>query len=441
MRNKVKVTWMVLTAVLVVVLFGLPYLVGIKAADQFEAFYENPPKFANISAAGPGFQRGWLTSEAVTRMEFESGNSLLLEHRVNHGLPPLKSVRVHTSLKEAHGLPPLPLRIDTYLGLLGRHTALLNMASLAWQHPKQGYLLKTVGARGRLRFSGDFSKFKGELSLPYWEVEARQGLWQVDNAALEFGGGRDENNFQGRLEGEITQLNWHPPYADHPLTLFFSEHQLSLYISEGRLAGQWKIESPRIRLQGEEHGSMACLLHGQRLDPATLRGLWQALKSPEENQNAGGLQRKWALLRHGATLLADQPELRVKQLLLNTSHGLVEGELTAHIHPPEIQNPKAFANPLSYMKLDAKLAAPREVLQQVYVLLARRALYRANPDAPMPPPEELEARVAESLERQLAEGVAKGYLLREENIYRTHVQVEAGRLTLNGVAVKGNGEL
>lgn len=404
--------WLTVGILISGVLGSIPFFSGLSAQRQFTAF-QSEFQPGEITLADSDFQRGWLDSQAQTRFEL-AGGSLTFQHRFQHGLPPIFSPVWHTTLSAAEGLPQLPVRVETYISLLGSNTALLNMPEYAWQN--QSFHLRSGGARGRIKFKP--GQFKGELSGPLWEITTPGERLALADTALEFGGQQENDILQLRVEAGLDQLNYDPAYLPAALSLFQPRLSLGLYQQAALLSSQIKAEA---RPSGGGEARLA--LHVQRLDTQALAALLHSLSKPLDTPQAQAA-RSAELMQAAGALLAARPDIRLDPLHFDTPDGALTGRL--HLSYPAENAPANLMLALPYLEAEGEIQMPRQVLEKIAEWQLRRHFFQQQ-EIPSPNIGELaQTTVAHWLETWQA------YLSEEQGVYRLAFVLRQGKLTLNG---------
>jgi len=313
----------------------------------------------------------------------------------------------------AEGLPLLPVRIETYISLMGRSTALINMPAYTWEDSASATHLRTDGTRGRVKFGQ--GRFKGEWSGPRWEFGTAGEAFGLYDSAFEFGGEQREETLQTRIEGTLSSLMYHPIYLPDALHMVGIKIRLSVFDAAALLSANLEIDA-----QPASGGKMRLAGQIERLDIGALLALLQTLEKPVDRT-----VRAWYLMQAASALLASQPRIHLDSLHLDTPAGALTGRLELRYQPPEGVTPANFLLALPYLEAEGAFVVPRGALEYFAEWRLRRAFFQDG----QAPPAEIKP-LAQTLAAQWRQA-GQAYLTGEQEI-RLDFSLRQGKLRLNG---------
>ena len=199
--NKLVTIVVVVVAVLIAAVAGLPYWFGVQAESAYQAMLQKLNDGGELIVTNSSFQRGWFESTADTSFTLTNlpTVSVSMLHRISHGPLPLDDefqlqpllARVKSQI--SIGLPggaikPPPMTGKTSVYLAGNSSTRIDMEPYKKPAPKAGetdvFDLEWKGLSGNYTLSADYKNLKGEFNAPVLRFSFKDGGFVLNKLSL-----------------------------------------------------------------------------------------------------------------------------------------------------------------------------------------------------------------------------------------------------------------
>ena len=199
--NKLVTIVVVVVAVLIAAVAGLPYWFGLQAESAYQAMLQKLNDGGELIVTNSSFQRGWFESTADTSFTLTNlpTVSVSMLHRISHGPLPLDDefqlqpllARVKSQI--SIGLPggaikPPPMTGKTSVYLAGNSSTRIDMEPYNKPAPKAGetdvFDLEWKGLSGNYTLSADYKNLKGEFNAPVLRFSFKDGGFVLNKLSL-----------------------------------------------------------------------------------------------------------------------------------------------------------------------------------------------------------------------------------------------------------------
>ena len=199
--NKLVTIVVVVVAVLIAAVAGLPYWFGVQAESAYQAMLQKLNDGGELIVNNSSFQRGWFESTADTSFTLTNlpTVSVSMLHRISHGPLPLDDefqlqpllARVKSQI--SIGLPggaikPPPMTGKTSVYLAGNSSTRIDMEPYNKPAPKAGetdvFDLEWKGLSGNYTLSADYKNLKGEFNAPVLRFSFKDGGFVLNKLSL-----------------------------------------------------------------------------------------------------------------------------------------------------------------------------------------------------------------------------------------------------------------
>jgi len=199
--NKLVTIVVVVVAVLIAAVAGLPYWFGMQAESAYQAMLQKLNDGGELIVTNSNFQRGWFESTADTSFTLTNlpTVSVSMLHRISHGPLPLDDefqlqpllARMKSQISiglpgGAIKLPPMTGKTSVYLA--GNSSTRLDMEPYKKPAPKAGeteaFDLEWKGMGGDFTLSADYKNLKGELNAPVLRFAFKDGSFALNKISL-----------------------------------------------------------------------------------------------------------------------------------------------------------------------------------------------------------------------------------------------------------------
>ena len=199
--NKLVTIVVVVVAVLIAAVAGLPYWFGVQAESAYQAMLQKLNDGGELIVTNSSFQRGWFESTADTSFTLTNlpTVSVSMLHRISHGPLPLDDefqlqpllARVKSQI--SIGLPggaikPPPMTGKTSVYLAGNSSTRIDMEPYKKPTPKAGetdvFDLEWKGLSGNYTLSADYKNLKGEFNAPVLRFSFKDGGFVLNKLSL-----------------------------------------------------------------------------------------------------------------------------------------------------------------------------------------------------------------------------------------------------------------
>lgn len=431
---------------------AIPWGVGRLAEHRFVAALENAAGGANavMRVHLVRYERGWLSSSAVHRVELtdDAAGAFEIHHRIDH-LPRLGEglARVHSSPEWTGEMgdavayyfgADAPLSADTVVGFDG--TLAMTLHSPAFSNvlaEEPGVKVTWGGAQGSLHIDAA-GKADMRLNVPGLAMHGQGVVATFADMRLEgrWLGTADPGGWSGKTVLKVSAIGISSPEGGarlrHVETAIDRRDQgetirlaYRLRIGEGNTLGSEDVNSFRegvieLELDGLDKKALAAYAHRVGQTPRPL---------PEAQQARVNARLALALL---GDLLQGAPELRIRRLGLITPQGSFTASGVLGIEPE--QPGASGADLLSRLRLEGRIDVSVALLEG---WLARDT-YRGVEAALMQRGGEVDKALARELTQRfvrerIESWASAGILAADRDRYKVQVKLSAGHLSVNGV--------
>jgi len=443
---------------LVIALSAAPYWLGMQTEAAFNDAVQGMTTRTGMSSKNVSFSRGWLKSEANTRILLP-GTPIAIDaiHRIEHGPLPLSKLLsgefapalalIKTTLRftpsadapaglvESLKILP-PIEIETVLDLSGNGISIFGVTSAS---RKQGETtIRWEAGKGQMQFDRKWKKIVAEFNLPLLSINSTRGELTVKNIRLA------SDMYEGPTGYMLgrNQLS----VANYTIKPFVNIQGINISAT-----AQSKGSFITMRIK---YGVKALQIAKNRYGPGTLnlviRNLdAKSLKQYENDMNqirSRGLPREQAqmmivgkTLELAGKLSKNNPEIELTKLGLVAPDGEVTGKAKFVIEGKEQD---LSANPmllLTAIKGWAELSIPQSVAKAVVIPQIQRDILNLgregklnSTEATSLTPEALNQIAEEAYPKYLQESGFNRWLVKQGETYRFSMSVTGGQVTING---------
>jgi len=481
-----KKGWILIAVVLLGVVgwAGATYVVGGRVEKQYFALLNQYQQWGPVSLTSQGYQRGFLSAKAQTRVEMTfptAGGAegqapaietlqMVFEHTVHHGPLPFGGPSGHISLS------PALATVETRLLRVATGDGDQAFESLLQEIPE----LKESLAFARIGFDGAAS---GLLQVPPFEKRDGDGefLWGGATFTTEYApraktlaGSFDMPKVEFRKSGG--GLRWSGIRGDFDLVeafpmLFVGSSKMTfgpLAVTEAKQPGgegpvfelqsieivsDSRCEGPLVQInqtmkldgasfEGKVYGPLLCDVEMKNLDGQVLSDFQQQLQGVY--READSFQPEELVVKllplYGdllTKLLAGNPELHVKRLYVATPMGEAEGTFRMKLDGMQGVDPKdpaALMQSLQHLDSSADVAVDESLVRGILVGSLKSSQQKVA-DAggrPSMSDTEIEGMVDRQLAAQLEALVAQHFIVREGKKIKSSATFKQGELVVNG---------
>jgi uncharacterized protein YdgA (DUF945 family) len=345
--NKLVTIVVVVVAVLIAAVAGLPYWFGMQAESAYQAMLQKLNDGGELTVTNSSFQRGWFESTADTSFTLTNlpTVSISMLHRISHGPLPLDDdfqfqpllarVKSQISIGLPGGtikLPPMTGKTSVYLA--GNSSTRLDMEPYKKAAPKDGetaaFDLEWKGMSGDFTQSADYKNLKGEMNAPVLRFVFKDGSFALNKINLNLD---TQESASGLDTGSVT-LGIDKFVLDDKKkgeTISLEGLRLGTITQEagGNLNSTMTFQFRGMESGTSKQGAAQISLQLRKLDVASLvkyqkdvRAL-RKQKMPPEQVNMMVLGKTMELL---GQLAKKTPEIEITKLSFKTADGEVTGK-------------------------------------------------------------------------------------------------------------------
>ncbi len=455
--------WQLGTLAVVVVVGGgvaaAPIFIGKQAEQGFRE------QLSRLNQPGAVWQverydRGWLGANAVSRLELEGEDGPIVmefDHTITHG--PFATAGLYEMVsyprftgdtaEAANFYFPENNRISSHFKVKfdGSHTFDLEIP--AYRGPVQGEEAMQIdwsGLRGQLRGTEDHAE--GELTEASFKLEATdpQGSIVMNGLHGRLSANRTGGLWYGDSEFGIRSFQLRDPGGESNIDLGEAGVKAYQRLEADGIMGGISFNARDLKAAGYNIGQAGYTLEFSRFDPAVFleiqarsEALSKAQLSPEEMQ----LEAQKLMFEMLPQLLAKKPSMAIKDLVVETPEGRLEGHLDVNYVGEGMPNPMAF---VTAVKATGELTMPRAMFEQftkesqreeMASLLEMQAALTAptegeeaaEAEAPAP---DLEAELQAYADQQVEQLLALGVVTQEGEMLKSNALFEGGKVYVNG---------
>jgi uncharacterized protein YdgA (DUF945 family) len=344
--NKIVTIVVVVVAVLIAAVAGLPYWFGMQAKDAYDAMLQKMTTDGEITVGSNNFQRGWFESTADTTFTLTNlpTVSVTMLHRISHGPLPLDDdfqlqpllarVKSQISIGLPGGvikLPPMSGKTSVYLA--GNSSTRLDMEPYKKAAPKAGeaeaFDLEWKGMSGEFTMSADYKSLKGEMNAPVLQFSFKDGSFALNKLNLTLD---TQDSASGLDTGSVALGADKLTMVDRTKseTIVLDGLRLSTNTQEagGNLNSTLTFQFRGIESGSGKQGAGQINLQLRKLDVATLVKFQKEIrelrkqKAPPEQTNMMVLGKTMEML---GQLAKKSPEIEITKLSFKATDGEVTG--------------------------------------------------------------------------------------------------------------------
>jgi uncharacterized protein YdgA (DUF945 family) len=345
--KKIVTVIVVLVALLIAAVAGLPYWFGMQAESAYSAMLEKMASDGELTVSSNKFQRGWFESTAdttftVTNLPMVTVSML---HRISHGPLPLDDefqfqpllarVKSQISIGLSDGtIKPPPISSKTSVYLAGNSSTRLNMEPYKKPVPKAGetnsFDLEWKGLSGDFTLSADYKNLKGEFNAPVLQFSFKDGSFVLNKLSLSVDTQKSASGLDtGNVALGVDKLVMDDRKKGESISLDGLRLSSNTQEAGGNLNSTLTFQFRAMESGGTKQGAAQINLQLRKLDVASLvkfqnevRAL-RKQKMPPEQVNMMMLGKTMELL---GQLAKKSPELEVTKLSFKAADGEVTGK-------------------------------------------------------------------------------------------------------------------
>lgn len=426
------------------------YMVGNNIEQGFATAakeWSKPPLLVQVQ----DYQKGIFSSTAQTLWTVDTGEEKLqftAQHAISHGPLPLAHLaEIVSTFAINPDAPPewvvafkdkAPLVWKSKLGW-SKNTQ-NEVTSPAFNGEFGGDKLAFGGFKSDFEMSSDFSRIKGDASMPSLLMQTKPGedddgqasemLMSGNTMRFDMHQPAGQEFMVGSLQWALASLKVTPKNGDTP-----AEMADLKMVADTQLAGDvvnTTINTSVKSFVQKDHkiDDIAVDLGLHNLDAG-----WLNRFTKESQQIQGDPQAMQTLLMQGMQqLLARKPELEVKRISWRTAEGTAE--LAASLaYQGDSSKP---LNPMMDFKAQLRLDMPKPVLQSLYASKVRETYLQENEGTEIDE-KQLASFVQEDVASRLSGLVQAGLLVESGDRMSSKLQWEQGQLQANGKPLDQNG--
>ncbi len=426
------------------------YLVGNNIEQGFATAakeWSKPPLLVQVQ----DYQKGIFSSTAQTLWTVDTGEEKLqftAQHAISHGpLPIAHLAEIVSTFAINPDAPPewvvafkdkAPLVWKSKVGW-SKNTQ-NEVASPAFNGEFGADKLAFGGFKSDFEMSSDFSRIKGDASMPSLLVQSKPGE-EDDGQASEMLMSGNTMRFDmhqptgqefmvGSLQWDLASLKVTPKNGDAPAELaglkMVADTQLAAEVVNTTINTSVK----SFVQKDHKIDDIAVDLGLHNLDAG-----WLNQFTKESQKIQGDPQAMQMLLMQGMQqLLARKPELEVKRISWRTAEGTAEVAASL-AYQGDSSKP---LNPMMDFKAMLRLDMPKPVLQSLYAGKVRETYLLENEDAELDE-KQLASVVQEDVNARLSGLVQAGLLVENSDRMTSQLQWADGKLQANGKPLDQNG--
>lgn len=426
------------------------YLVGNNIEQGFATAakeWSKPPLLVQVQ----DYQKGIFSSTAQTLWTVDTGEEKLqftAQHDISHGPLPLAHLaEIVSTFAINPDAPPewvvafkdkAPLVWKSKLGW-SKNTQ-NEVTSPAFNGEFGGDKLAFGGFKSDFEMSSDFSRIKGDASMPSLLLQTKPGedddgqasemLMSGNTMRFDMHQPAGQEFMVGSLQWGLASLKVTPKNGDTP-----AEMADLKMVADTQLAGEvvnTTINTSVKSFVQKDHkiDDIAVDLGLHNLDAG-----WLNRFTKESQQIQGDPQAMQTLLMQGMQqLLARKPELEVKRISWRTAEGTAEVAASL-AYQGDASKP---LNPMMDFKAQLRLDMPKPVLQSLYASKVRETYLQENEDAEVDE-KQLASVVQEDVATRLSGLVQAGLLVESGDRMTSKLEWAQGQLQANGKPLDQNG--
>ena len=422
-----KRTLFSLLAVVVIVAGVIPGIIGIQAESEYQRLQgrlELLSRQAGFVILRNEYQRGWLTSAALTELDPGNGGTpLVLVHRIHHG-PFAPDGKILLAWMETDLQRPDEDAQDVLHADLLTRFELDKSANIELNIPQFVVHSSTQNEKT------EFSNVTGEIKIKP-EDQTLQGRFSASAFSL------SQNN-KILMQGSELNSRWDGDVGDTSIVSgrgWIDLEMLSILADDGRA-----MEVTMLSISGESrvNGGMLDVEGGYSADKIgvndytfgpvemrmNLRNLPAETLSKMQNDRSSNIP-----LELLSEILQAQPKMSIEHLYLFTPEGELDATLLA-----EFVGDGAPINPVSLIRgisVDGNLRITRGLLRFIMEKQLAQEMISMGVVSAGLPAEELERKLESMLEARLAEFEQQGYFERKDDGMHSQLKLRDGSLTIN----------
>ncbi|MCW5620359.1 MAG: DUF945 family protein [Burkholderiales bacterium] len=423
---------------------AVPWGAGWIAGQRFLSGLEHLAGSAMLDLSLVSYQRGWLSSTAVHRLESPgtAHETLEIHHRIEHfpfsgaGLARISSApqwpyATQTTIAYYFGASP-PVSAQTLVGMDG--SLAMTLHSPAFGKPLlQDPAIKLTwgGARGSLRYAPSGAT-RVELQVPGLAMQGQGVVATFADLRLEGDSGAvSDAGWTGQALLKVSAIGLSSPQGGARLRHLETVLQRHDQGDMVRLGYRLNIgEGTALGADGERDDSFRDGVLEVELDRIDRQALQRYLQRVAHGPPEARAQLALAFL---GELLQGAPELRIERVGLHTSQGTLSASGIAGLTGAQPDG-GAVVDLLSRMRLDGDIDVSAALLEG----WLSRDTYRGVTAALYARNAEVDEALAHALTRRfvrerIAAWSASGMLAAERDRYRMRVNLMHGHLSINGV--------
>jgi uncharacterized protein YdgA (DUF945 family) len=345
--KKIVTIFVVLLALLIAAVAGLPYWFGMQAETAYKAMLQKMTTDGELTVSSNNYQRGWFESTADTTFTLTNLPMVTVSmlHRISHGPLPLDDefqlqpllARVKSQI--SIGLPtgaikPPPLSSKTSVYLAGNSSTHLDMQPYKKTTPKEGeadtFNLEWKGMSGDFTLSADYKNMKGEFKAPVLQFSFKDGSFVLNKLNLSVDTQESASGLNtGSVALGVEKLEMDDPKKNESIKLDGLRLSSNTQEAGGNLNSTLIFQFRAMESGGSKQGAAQINLQLRKLDVASLvkfqnevRAL-RKKKTPPEQTNMMILGKSMELL---GQLAKKSPELEITKLSFKAEDGEVTGK-------------------------------------------------------------------------------------------------------------------
>jgi uncharacterized protein YdgA (DUF945 family) len=345
--NKLVTIVVVVVAVLIAAVAGLPYWFGMQAESAYQAMLQKLNDGGELIVTNSSFQRGWFESTADTSFTLTNlpTVSVSMLHRISHGPLPLDDefqlqpllARMKSQISiglpgGAIKLPPMTGKTSVYLA--GNSSTRLDMEPYKKPAPKAGeteaFDLEWKGMGGDFTLSADYKNLKGELNAPVLRFAFKDGSFALNKISLSLDTQESASGLEtGNMVLGVGKFAMDDQKKGETISLDGLRLSTNTQETGGNLNSTLTFQFTGMESGGNKQGAAQINLQLRKLDVATLvkyqkdvRAL-RKQKLPPEQANMMVLGKTMELL---GQLAKKTPEVEITKLSFKAADGEVTGK-------------------------------------------------------------------------------------------------------------------
>jgi len=345
--NKLVTIVVVVVAVLIAAVAGLPYWFGMQAESAYQAMLQKLNDGGELIVTNSNFQRGWFESTADTSFTLTNlpTVSVSMLHRISHGPLPLDDefqlqpllarMKSQISIGLPGGvikLPPMTGKTSVYLA--GNSSTRLDMEPYKKPAPKAGeteaFDLEWKGMGGDFTLSADYKNLKGELNAPVLRFAFKDGSFALNKISLSLDTQESASGLEtGNMVLGVGKFAMDDQKKGETISLDGLRLSTNTQETGGNLNSTLTFQFTGMESGGNKQGAAQINLQLRKLDVATLvkyqkdvRAL-RKQKLPPEQANMMVLGKTMELL---GQLAKKTPEVEITKLSFKAADGEVTGK-------------------------------------------------------------------------------------------------------------------